>query len=68
MFDRPQETLRGWRAIDGGIVTAMKKSGWKEYVHNPSLVQHIGDISTLGNKPHAKSVTFLGEDFDANNL
>lgn len=68
LFDRPQEATRGWRAIDGGIVTAMKKAGYKEYVHNPSLVQHTGTISTLENRPHPQSVTFLGESFNAINL
>lgn len=45
-INRPQDLVRGWRAIDGGIVTALQYAGWKEYVHYPSLVQHTGEQST----------------------
>lgn len=62
---RVQDPRRGWRAVDGGIVTGMNKVGYKEYVHNPSLVQHTGHVSTIGNKPHPQSPIFPGEDFDA---
>lgn len=65
MVERPQDCTRGWRAVDGGIVTAMGKAGWKEYVHNPSLVQHTGLVSSMGNKPHKLAVSFRGEDYDA---
>ncbi|MCK9568750.1 hypothetical protein M0R72_07405 [Candidatus Pacearchaeota archaeon] len=62
---RPQDSQRGWRAIDGGIVTAFKKAGWKEYVHNPSLVQHTGIFSSMGNAKQAQAMSFRGESFDA---
>jgi len=68
MIMRPQDPRRGWRAVDGGVVTALKKEGWKEYVHNPSLVQHTGDISAMRNKPHKKAESFRGEEFDAMEL
>ena len=68
MIMRPQNDERGWRAIDGGIVTAFKKAGWQEYVHNPSLVQHTGITSVMGNKQHELAVSFKGEDFDAMEL
>lgn len=68
MLNRPQNASRGWKAVDGGIVTAMTKIGYKEYVHNPSLVQHTGEISTMLNRKHPLAVSFLGEDFDAMNL
>jgi len=55
---------KGWRSIDGGIVESFRKMGWKEYVHNPSLVQHIGDVSSMNGRPHLKSRTFMGETFD----
>jgi hypothetical protein len=42
LLGRPQDTRRGHKAIDGGIVHALSKAGWKEYVHNPSLLQHTG--------------------------
>lgn len=68
LVERPLDANRGWRSVDGGIVSAMKKAGWKEYVHSPSLTQHIGHVSSMGNKeqPYAKS--FRGEDFDALSL
>lgn len=68
------------KSIDGGVVQAFKdcdpKGTWHEYIHNPSLVQHIGDVSTLGNpdvattgnKDHWKAMTFKGEDFDCMSL
>lgn len=68
MVDRPMDPNRGHKAVDGGIVTALKKVGYREYVHNPSLVQHMGDVSVMGNKPHQKAGSFRGEDFDALNL
>ena len=68
IVDRPQDVNRGWRAIDGGIVTAFKKAGWKEYVHNPSLVQHMGIQSSMGNAKHQQAISFRGEGFDALSL
>ena len=71
-----QHTLRrfldvekGWQSIDGGIVTALRKAGWKEWVHTPSLVQHKGTVSSMkpGSK-HPDAETFPGEDFDALSL
>lgn len=56
---------RGHKSIDGAIVTAMSAAGWTEYVHNPSLVQHIGDASSMRNPPHLKATSFRGEEFDA---
>lgn len=56
---------RGHRAVDGGVVTALKKAGYKEYVHTPSLVQHTGETSVIGNRVHEKAQVFEGEDFDA---
>lgn len=68
MVDRPLDLVRGHKAVDGGIVTAFKKAGWKEWVHNPSLVQHTGEQSTMGNARHKLASTFRGEDFDALDL
>ena len=68
MVDRPHSPKRGWRAVDGGIVDSMKKAGIKEYVHNPSLVQHTGLISSMKNKKHSLAVSFKGEEFDALDL
>ena len=65
MVDRPLHVGRGHRSIDGGIVEAMKGAGRKEYVHNPSLVQHTGDISSMQNGRHALAPSFRGEAWDA---
>lgn len=64
MAKRPQHKTRGHKAIDGGIVETFRKSGWKEYVHNPSLVQHIGRTSSMGNRTQPLATSFLGEGFD----
>lgn len=66
------------RRLDGGVVNAMNLAGYREYVHNPSLLQHVGQQSSIGNTwnwerdkvgkvDHASGVSwsFPGEDFDA---
>ena len=65
---RPQNAHRGHKSVDGGVVTALTKVGFKEYVHNPSLVQHTGLESSMGNKKHALATSFRGEQFDAMEL
>lgn len=62
--ERPQDVIRGWRSIDGGIVETFKRIEWKEYVHDPSLVQHTGKISSWGNNPQLTATSFRGESFD----
>lgn len=68
MIDKPMDCHRGWRSIDGAVVTAMQKAGWREYVHYPSLTQHTGAVSSMGNKPHLLATSFRGEGFDALSL
>lgn len=66
ILKRPQgATLRKFKAIDGAVVDAFRKAGWKEYTHNPSLVQHTGKKSTVGNNEQALASSFKGEGFDA---
>lgn len=65
MVDRPLCPKRGHCAIDGGIVSAFAKAGWQEWVHNPSLLQHTGDTSSMGNGYQPKAENFMGEQFDA---
>lgn len=65
MMQRPENQDMGWKNLDGGIVSALTLLGYKEYVHNPSLVQHTGDVTTLGNGTHEKANSFRGEDYDA---
>jgi hypothetical protein len=68
MVERAQDAHRGHRAVDGGIVTAMRQQGYREMVHSPSLVQHTGERSSMGNKPHPLAPSFPGEQFDALSL
>jgi|SRR5579885_30144 hypothetical protein len=65
LWDRAADPDRGWRSIDGGIVTAFNLAGGKEYVHSPSLVQHVGLTSSMGNRPHPQAPNFRGEGYDA---
>ncbi len=70
---RPQSPDRGYNSIDGGIADALtiRNGGqFKEYCHNPSLVEHIGDkLSSIREEPcpdwMAKAAIFFGEDFNA---
>lgn len=64
IIDRMQDLQRGFKNIDGAVITAMTEKGWKEYCHNPSLVQHIGDKSAIGNPTQPQATSFRGEDFD----
>ena len=66
--ERPMDATQGHKRLDGCIVTAMNKAGWREYIHNPSLVLHTGKRSSMGNKPHPHSKTFPGEEYDALDL
>jgi hypothetical protein len=82
MVDRPLDPKRGWRTIDGGIVESFRKARWEEWVHNPSLVLHTGEASTIierrvnpdgsirevPNKRYAPALTWRGEDYDALSL
>ncbi len=67
-LSNPIKRGRRHRSVDGGIVTAFKQAGWKEQVHNPSLVQHTGVITSMGNRKHPEAPSFRGEDFDALSL
>ncbi len=58
------------QSTDGGIQITMKHVGIQEYVHHPSLVQHVGmNSSFIGENAHfTRSLSFRGEDFDALDL
>lgn len=84
MAERPLDVHRGHKSLDGGIIEALKPLGYKEYVHNPSLVQHTGMMSSIdkrrntlkdcANFPTYKwneatlAPSFRGESFDAMSL
>jgi hypothetical protein len=59
---------RGECNVDGAVIFALRNCGKpviSEYVHKPSLIQHIGsEVSTLGHHRPAMSRLFPGEDFD----
>ncbi len=65
---RLQRSGKGHRGIDGSISHALRNEGFREYVHNPSLVYHIGTKSTVGNRPQPLVESFQGEEFDATSL
>jgi hypothetical protein len=57
------------RNIDGGVSKAFEKMGYREYVHSPSLVDHIvEEPSVIGNLTQPKISAFPGEDFDCRTL
>ena len=68
MVEKPEDQRRGWKCIDGCVSDTMKAAGYKEYVHNPSLVQHTGDKSSIGNLKHPKADSFREGAFDAREL
>jgi len=64
---KPQNQSSGHRNLDGAVVSAMNNAGWREYVHNPSLAQHIGIKSTMQVQfvGVRESNSFMGEMYDA---
>ncbi len=55
---------RGHKRVDGGIVDALKQCGYTELVHSPSLLQHVGKVSSMGNMRHPLAESFRGEAYD----
>lgn len=68
MTERPQDLKKGHQSVDGAIVTTMNKCGRNEFIHNPSLVQHIGVKSTMNHGRFPDADSFPGEDYDVVNL
>lgn len=84
LTERPQAIApanqgRGLHAIDGGIVHCLNEVGYRERIHSPSLVQHLGRESTVldygkGGKTLRKwgevwqAQTWRGEGFDCLSL
>lgn len=64
MIERTMNERIGHKSIDGGVIQALRKAGYRELVHNPSLLQHIGRESTLENRQHPMAKSFKGETFD----
>lgn len=74
-IDRPRNRIRQKKNpctnLDGGIVDCLKSVGVREFVHQPSLVQHTGMKSTIGHSERPRwqrfktAHSFMGEDYDA---
>lgn len=60
-WDRKRNTQRG--GADGMVIDVLKRQGYVEYIHNPSLLQHIGEQSILKHS-FGKVPGFRGEDWD----
>jgi hypothetical protein len=54
----------GNRSVDGAVVCAMRKAGYEELVHAPSLVQHMGAASTQRPARHHRQSATFREDYD----
>lgn len=70
---KPQAAKVPTKNVDGAVINAMSKAGWKEWVHSPSLTQHTGEQTSItdGTRPHPRqllSESFRGESFDAREL
>ena len=63
LVSKPHDARNADRSLDGMIVEAMEQAGYKEYVHSPSLVDHVGQSSTIGHEPTLHMPTF-DETFD----
>lgn len=81
MVQRVPDETWGHRKIDGAISEALNPAHSttaagmiREWVHSPSLVQHVGSVSTIqldnlkGEHPHPQATSFRGETFDALDL
>lgn len=65
LVEHSLDAKRGDRAIDGSVVSSLAKAGIQEYVHYPSLVQHTGIVSAIGNTFKSLPSSYRGADFDA---
>lgn len=68
MLAWPRNPEYGTRKVDGAIATALAMRGTQEWCHSPSIVEHTGSISTIGNNPYPLTRTFRGETFDLRDM
>ncbi len=64
LINKLQDARRHYRSIDGKISICLKKEGYFEFVHSPSLVDHIGFTSSMGNQPQPRITNFPGCDYN----
>ena len=65
---KPAAKQNPHRSIDGALAGCFHAMKVTEMVHYPTLVQHIGDCSSIGNGQHDKPTSWRGQEFDANDL
>lgn len=65
---KAQAADRRHKSVDGAVNESLKQIGYTEYVHNPSLVQHTGLVSSMGNLQHKLAESFRGEDYDIRSI
>lgn len=66
--ERDKHSADGTARIDGAIVHVLNKAGFRELVHWPSLVQHAGKVSSMGNHRYPEAMSFPGTAADALDL
>jgi hypothetical protein len=67
VYERMWDVQRRHRYMDGAVVTAMASIGRREIIHVPSLVQHTGHVSSMGNNWTSgddQATTFRGESWN----
>ena len=71
LVDHPKAVRSPTSNLDGAVTTALANAGWREWVHYPSLLQHMNEgttiISNRGNHDHT-APTFPGEGVDIGEL
>lgn len=67
---KPTRAVNPTRSIDGAVVDALNVAGFREWCHNPSLVQHVGMQTTISlpHDPPQQAISFPGVEFDALSL
>jgi hypothetical protein len=68
LLNKPRAEQWADRNIDGMVMEAMYAKDYFEYVHDPSLLQHIGIESSMGSKDMPIAPHFKGESLDAMSL
>lgn len=69
--NHPLNSHIGHKSADKAVVESFKLAHWREFVHNPGLIQHNSTVSLIPGKKapdHWRSPSFVGEDFDALSL
>lgn len=67
LIRKVQETKNFYRSLDGAVRDSFENAGYTEWVHNPSLLYHLGAMgksSMSDGKPQPLIDSWLGEDYD----